>query len=772
MKSAGRAGEVVQTMAARCLFAAVGLVPVVSLVTAGLARRWMDEDAFINLRVARNLLSGRGPVFNAGERVEAITSPLWLALVTALGALRIRMEYAAVFGGIALAGLGLLLAQDGALRLRVGRSRIGARWARPTWPIGAAIVAALPAVWDYASSGLETGLGQGWLGASYALVSRCVTGPPRSRTATALGAALLGMGPLIRPEFALYSAAFLAPFAWATIGEGPEGPQAKLRRSLEAVTLVAACAAAVPFAYQIFRMGYYACAVPNTALAKEAFLANWPQGWAYFKNFFATYRMTWPLLGAFVIWMSWLEDDLVTGRWILSLCSVTPVAAAGLHVLYLVRLGGDYMHGRLFVPAVFAGLLPVMATPIGALRPLHQSLPRGLAIVVVSIWAIVCAVSFRVGTENVADIGDERSWYVREAKVSNPVEIESFHDHFFAESARKWLQRVRTECAPGAAPATRKSSARCRSVFLDDDKPQIVPAPGASPLRDGMSPDVSSVLAVGAIGVVGYMLPSDLHVVDDNGLSDPIVGRFELARRGRPGHEKTLPAAWLLGRFARPDDDEDAAVTAARHALHCGRLEDLGKAITGPMTAHSFVHNLSNAWAFSELRIPRDPFDAEQVFCRTPARPEVMTGGHGGLPFRWLCRSASPVAGLRVEYKPGEKAISQVQPLCSPGDGSGAGDQIVGPAYGESADAAFDVTCPPGSVAVGVYGRSDDLIRSVGMVCRQGKALVRTSADGVEGGHRFERVCPHGRGLGFVGRSGALVDALGIVCDVGSSVSE
>lgn len=43
------------------------------------------EDAFISFRCARNLWEGRGLVFNPGERVEAISNPLWTLLLAILG---------------------------------------------------------------------------------------------------------------------------------------------------------------------------------------------------------------------------------------------------------------------------------------------------------------------------------------------------------------------------------------------------------------------------------------------------------------------------------------------------------------------------------------------------------------------------------------------------------------------------------------------------------------------------------------------------------------
>src|SRR5947209_3729411 len=39
------------------------------------------DDAWISYRYAANVADGVGPVFNQGERVEAISNPLWTALL-------------------------------------------------------------------------------------------------------------------------------------------------------------------------------------------------------------------------------------------------------------------------------------------------------------------------------------------------------------------------------------------------------------------------------------------------------------------------------------------------------------------------------------------------------------------------------------------------------------------------------------------------------------------------------------------------------------------
>lgn len=736
--------------------AALALAPALALGAAGVAQRWIHEDAFINLRVVRNVLAGSGPVFNLDERVEAATSPLWVAVLVALGRLGVRLEYAAVAGGIALTVAGVLLAQQGALRLR--RAHAGSFASEPRhWlpvPVGAAIFAALPPAWDYASSGLENGLAIGWLGASFFVLARRIDrAAPAARPAVD-GAVLLGLGPLIRPEFAVYAAAFLVPLAWATARALPGR-----KRALRLVG-VALSAGAAPVAYELFRMGYYGGTVPNTALAKEAFLANWGQGSCYFLNFFGTYAMGWPLAAAGIVWGVGLAHSFAGGSGPSLAAAIGPPFAASVHVFYLVAIGGDYMHARLLLPAVFAALLPVMAVPLVAPRWWARA-ALGAAGVVLAVWLPFCVARLRVGAENVCNIGDERAWYAREAKESNPVEVGSYRQHFFYASAMRWLKQMNDDCAD----TTRAGG--CRLAYLDEEKPKIAPAPTSSPLARDVDSRVRAAVHVGAIGIVGYVLPASTHVVDFNGLSDPIVGRFALdGARGRPGHEKTLSGAWMLARFAEPSPEDDGGVTAARHALQCGTLGALMRAVRAPLTLGLFLDNVAHASAYSRLRIPRDPYEAEQRFCGTPAPAERAAGGGGGSAFRWLCPRGHFVSAVRASYKPGEKAIARVQALCERSAGSGAPDPFIGPWFGEEADASFEIACPPEDRVVGFYGRADEMVRSVGLLCRASGRVVGTNVSGVEGGGEpFQVTCPgQGGVVGIKGRAGSLVDSVGVVC--------
>jgi arabinofuranosyltransferase len=329
------------------------LVPASITLVMAYQRRWLDDDGFINLRIARNLLDGHGPVFNIDERVEAGTSPLWLAVVSLLGALGARLEDASVYTGIALTGLAVLVAQHAAMRLYAPAG--SSLWARlslsgragegalrfDTWlPLGALTIAVLPPIWDYASSGLETGLSLCWLALAYdVLVTRLMRAlwlsalpesgvdlapspsPRPSSLRRQLGAASwLGVGSLIRPELTLYALAFFALYLgilWHSSRGAPEraskDPSDRRGLLVRAACLVAAFAG-LPVSYQVFRMGYYGALSPNTAIAKEAFLVSWDQGRCYLANYLDTYKLWLPLLALALLFVWRLYASLARPR--------------------------------------------------------------------------------------------------------------------------------------------------------------------------------------------------------------------------------------------------------------------------------------------------------------------------------------------------------------------------------------------------------------------------------------------------------------------------
>ena len=247
------------------------LLPAFILSLCALDHLWITEDAFITFKSVENLWNGYGPNFNRGLRVESFSHPLWFIVLVILRlAGQAALPLLAAATGIALSVCGLILATEGA--------RIRFQSLPRLFPLGALIVVALPPFWDFASSGLETGLTFAWIGGvawCLARIAQSQQGVLRERIFW-----LLGLAPLIRPDLTVMA---LAPLGIALL----------ISRSANDMRLASVLRLARFIApglgWQIFRMGYYGLLVPNTYLAKEGFGSRWDQGLIYLHDMYGLY---------------------------------------------------------------------------------------------------------------------------------------------------------------------------------------------------------------------------------------------------------------------------------------------------------------------------------------------------------------------------------------------------------------------------------------------------------------------------------------------------
>ncbi|MGH9050230.1 MAG: hypothetical protein ACRDY4_10905 [Acidimicrobiia bacterium] len=571
---AARRPSALETPAHRLVRWALLALPVAVLAERAWSRRWMSDDGFINLRVVRQIMSGNGPVFNAGERVEAGTSALWVFVLT-LGDLLtpVRLEWVAVFAGIALTLAGVAFGIAGARRLvpELGPTELYV-------PAGAAVFVAVTPVWVWSSSGLEGGLTTAWLGVSLWALAGWASGDKPVRVWVAV---LLGLGPLIRPDLGIFMVLFLAAVLIA---------RWRADRWSDRIRLLA-IALALPFVYEIFRMGYYASLVPNPALAKEAGgSARWSIGWDFFRSFVDPYWLWLPLLvlavGAYVPLLRTFRNER---RAAATLVVVAFVVGGLLEAAYIVRVGGDFMHARLLLPSLFALVAPV------AVVPLRRE--YALALLVLP-WCVVAMLFLR------ADADDVGAFATGER---NLVTLEDY----------QW-----NEGGP-------------RRAWFEDEGVYYTTTRLDSETVDGRKAEVASY----GLGVIGYSLGPDVYVLDLLGLGDPFTSHLELERRGLVGHEKPLPAPWIAARLTPPgtqlseedfpftplfgvaplgDPDRapfDERVARAREVLECPEVERFLDAYSARLTPGRFLSNLVRAPRFTLMRIPPEPEDAYAELC-------------------------------------------------------------------------------------------------------------------------------------------------------------
>ena len=292
------------------LLAAIGLVHVAA---------FYHDDAFVSHRYAARWIVGNGLTWNPGEYVEGFTHPLWLAQITALGAMMVDLELASRLLGVAyLVWLVVLW--------RVARAE----------PILLLLLVTQPGLLLWSVGGLETTAFGFYLALGAWLTQEALWAGADNRAWrwAALAGAALGAATLMRPEG---GGAGLVAIAVLAAGR---------RRRATAAALLTFMA--LTGGYELFRIAYFGDVLPNTAYAKLGGLPMQSRMAAGFAYLVATQEMWLPsaviAAAAFV---------LARGRRPLAMIFIaTPVLAN------VLMAGGDHMPGaRLLVPLLVTLLL-------------------------------------------------------------------------------------------------------------------------------------------------------------------------------------------------------------------------------------------------------------------------------------------------------------------------------------------------------------------------------------------------------------------------------
>lgn len=575
----------------------VGIAVVALLTLYGAwERRWIADDGLIVLRTVRNLLAGNGPVFNAGERVEANTSTAWTFVVYAFSWLSgVRLEYVVLTIALVLTTAAVTVAMIATSRLYSGRAVL-------LLPAGTVVYIAIPPARDFATSGLESCLVIFWIAVLWWLMlrwaDRTVTRP--STPSILVLAFWGGLSPLVRPELVIVGGLALLILVVVTDGW--------IRRAA-----IVAVAGTVPVGYQIWRMGYYALPYPNTAVSKDAGGAKWSQGSTYLWNLVGPYALWVPLLlvavAAAVFVIGGGRSAAASGRIprggsrIARLRTPSAVVVFALvsgliSALYAVRVGGDFMHGRTLLPALFMLLLPVAVVPI-PLRRGTAVLATTLAVWVgVLVWAGFAATT--VGMPQGTTVGrdgivDERAFYSENTGHRHPILASDYLDY------PRMRAMVRTiEDTPDGGLLLPSA----QFTYWD-----VVPPP--LPIPEGGAEHIVYFLN---LGMTSMNVGLDVRVLDQMGLAYPLAAHTERLDNGRIGHDKNLYPDWVVVDTGMVDVDpylpfylDEEWVREAKVALTCPETQALLTSYRSELTRARFVQNFKNALDFAAYRFDRVP---------------------------------------------------------------------------------------------------------------------------------------------------------------------
>jgi hypothetical protein len=335
-----------------------------------------------------------GLVFNAKERVEGITNPLWTIILGLLARGGFNIENSSIVLGLVAYTLCVAL-------LTLASFRFVKDPTGPLVPIAAILAVADPDLATFATGGLETSLFSTSVLASFVLAWS-------SRNLVAAGitagiwASVTGM---LRPDGALFVPALALSFWGAR------------RRGL--LPFLAVCGSLLAV-FHVWRRVYYGQWIPNTYYAKSAFLSWWSQGLVYL-GYFATRHSALILiaLGSALILVirkarqprSAIERQRSNSnveaeqRWQL----IVAWAMILIYTLSVVRVGGDFMYARLLVP-----VLPLLAMAGElSLNLVISRRPKLLGIVGIGTGVATYLAPCPVDTDIVSHAGivDERAYY-------------------------------------------------------------------------------------------------------------------------------------------------------------------------------------------------------------------------------------------------------------------------------------------------------------------------------------------------------------------------
>ena len=299
---------------------------------------WVSDDAYITFRTVDNIVQGHGARWNVGERVQAYTHPLWMML---------HVPVYAVLGEIAwstvLLSFGCMLF---AFWLLVGRV------ARGPWAFVCAVAVCFGsrALTDYLCSGLENPLTCVWVAvfATWFLATDPKGGGGEGKADPPLWAlsVVIGLAMLNRMDSVL----LFAPAMLYRVWESPLKWRTKIWQ--------AGVGAGVIGLWMVVSLIYYGVPLPNTAYAKLGTgLSQWDlvaQSRHYFRNSLEMDPVTLPVIvGTFLL--AWCLGDRRARWWALGL---------PLYLLYVVKIGGDFMAGRFFAVPLFMAACLVARAPI------------------------------------------------------------------------------------------------------------------------------------------------------------------------------------------------------------------------------------------------------------------------------------------------------------------------------------------------------------------------------------------------------------------------
>jgi arabinofuranosyltransferase len=444
------------------------LIVLVSLFAFTLVRNaWVCDDAYITFRTVDNFIHGYGLTWNVAERVQAYTHPLWMFVLSLLYFFTREIYLTSTLLSMAVSLAALLV-----FAWKIARSATAAL-------VCILILTLSKAFIDYSTSGLENPLTHLILVAFFVCYFRL---SPSRKTLFVLSL-LSALCSLNRMDTVLLCLPALLYSLWEL-------------REVKGIYCILLGQTPL-FLWECFSLFYYGFPFPNTAYAKlntgipSGELVT--QGLYYLLNSLRFDPLTLvTITGALAL--PWLTRNR----------RAAPLAVGVfLYLLYIVRIGGDFMSGRFLAAPLLCAIVVIARYDFTALRA------GWFLLLLVAVTAI--GLSAPHPTLWIGDVDPELSVAERAVFIDRRGIAD---ERAYYYSSTGLLMLTRTAELPDFPWKTEGLFARAAGV------PVVV--------RE-------------SIGLFGFYAGPDVYVVDRLALADPLLAQLPAARR----------VNWRIGHFYR-----------------------------------------------------------------------------------------------------------------------------------------------------------------------------------------------------------------------------
>ncbi len=308
---------------------------------------FVNDDAFITFRYAKNFVNGLGLVYNSGERVEGYTNFLW-TLIIALG-MKLGFDpvpFSTILG-VCFYICNLILFIYLSWRFRsTGKGRYF------FIPLTAIVLSVHRDFSAYATSGLETSMFTFLVSAGFALLlfAKSNSEGVNSNKRLFIAGCSFVLAMMTRPDGFLF---LIASAFYLFITE---------KKPFKNILYFMLPSVLIFLPYWLWRWNYYGFFFPNTFYAKSINLPYYSQGLEYAYLYLKTYygiSLVF-ILGGLFTWQ-WLKTEDKKNPFVSVLTYLRennngphPILLASLfsviYILFIIRIGGDFMHARFFIP--------------------------------------------------------------------------------------------------------------------------------------------------------------------------------------------------------------------------------------------------------------------------------------------------------------------------------------------------------------------------------------------------------------------------------------